>query len=160
MTFYFTLHHGYAGQGMNSTLYRAIIISMVLGIRYHADQVLRGNYTGWPFTADVTLFSFSLLFYPLALIGLVLSATGKVGPRYWIVLGIAATTSFFFAHFSPWAGETPVQLAQNFPIEGLGFIATLWLGLFFALLIWMTVCAMQLHAQSKHGYHGPRRNLG
>lgn len=55
-------HHGYAGQQMNTKLYQVIIFNLALGIRYHVDQVLRDSFTGWPFTADVTLLSLSLLF--------------------------------------------------------------------------------------------------
>lgn len=144
---------------MNRKLYPVIFFNLALGIRYHVDQVLRDSFTGWPFTADVTLFSLSLLFYPLALIGLILSVTGWVGPRYWSVLGFAAATSVFLAHFSPWAGETPVQLAQSVPAGG-GFVAVVWLCVFFLMLIWMTVRGFQLHTESKRENRSARENSG
>ncbi len=38
-----------------------------LGVLHHLDHVLRADHSGWPFSPEVTPFTFSLLIYPIAL---------------------------------------------------------------------------------------------
>ena len=38
-----------------------------LGLLHHLDHVLRADHSGWPFTPEVTPFTFSLLIYPIVL---------------------------------------------------------------------------------------------
>jgi hypothetical protein len=44
---------------------RFFVLTTILGILHHADHVLRYDHSGWPFRADVTPFTYSLLVYPL-----------------------------------------------------------------------------------------------
>ena len=42
----------------------------VFSILHHVEHVARGNHSGWPFQAEVTPFTFSLLIYVLILPGI------------------------------------------------------------------------------------------
>ena len=44
-----------------------LAIPTLLGLLHHTDHVLRADHSGWPFTAHVTPFTYSLLVYPLLL---------------------------------------------------------------------------------------------
>jgi len=37
---------------------------LVIGLLHHADHILRYDHSGWPFRAEITPFTFSLLVYP------------------------------------------------------------------------------------------------
>lgn len=55
-----------------------------VGLVHHADHVLRADHSGWPFTAEPTPFTASLLVYPIALA--IVVARG----RPWLRVGLAA----------------------------------------------------------------------
>jgi hypothetical protein len=44
---------------------KLLAASAAIGILHHIDHVLRADHSGWPFRADVTPFTFSLLVYPV-----------------------------------------------------------------------------------------------
>jgi hypothetical protein len=52
---------------------------------HQLDHLLRGDVSGWPFTADVTWFTASLLLYPALLAGLLLLGTR---PRVQVALAV------------------------------------------------------------------------
>ncbi|GAA1750513.1 hypothetical protein [Kocuria aegyptia] len=64
----------------NRRLYELILIALVLAVGHHLDHIIRGNHVGWPLTAEVNAFTFSLIIYPLILTGLALSRAGVIGP--------------------------------------------------------------------------------
>ena len=43
----------------------------MIGMFHHVDHVLRFDHSGWPFKAEVTTFTFSLLVYPVVALTLV-----------------------------------------------------------------------------------------
>jgi hypothetical protein len=50
----------------NLSLSEKLILSIFpLGILHHIDHALRGDHSGWPFRPEVTLFTFTLLIYPI-----------------------------------------------------------------------------------------------
>jgi hypothetical protein len=53
----------------------------ILGLLHHADHVFRGNHSGWPFSADVTPFTFSLLIYPILIYGIWRTWRRQASPR-------------------------------------------------------------------------------
>jgi hypothetical protein len=73
---------------------RLIIVIVPLGILHHADHVLRADHAGWPFRPEVTIFTFTLLIYPL------LALAYSMGSRPWVRAGVISTVAFFtlFAH--------------------------------------------------------------
>ncbi len=42
-----------------------MILLLVLGILHHIDHILRHDHSGWPFTNEITPFTYSLVVYPL-----------------------------------------------------------------------------------------------
>jgi hypothetical protein len=82
-----------------------------LGFLHHTDHVLRANHSGFPFTSQVTTFTFTLAIYPLVLGGHFLDA----GPNYWILFDALSFVGLGLAHtlieppadqFDPWAEGT------------------------------------------------------
>jgi hypothetical protein len=56
-----------------------------LAFLHHVDHVLRADNSGWPFTADVTPFTISLLVYPIFAIDFLL-----LRGRPWVRIGLVA----------------------------------------------------------------------
>ena len=73
---------GADSRGPNRILYGLIFLAMFLSLGHHIDHIIRGNNVGWPLTAEVNAFTYSLGIYPLILLGLCLYASGRVGPGY------------------------------------------------------------------------------
>lgn len=65
--------------------YVVIFTPFILGLLHHVDHIVRGNHVGWPLTAEVNPFTYSLLVYPLLLIGLYVSwFTDLNATNYWV----------------------------------------------------------------------------
>ena len=58
---------------------------VALAFLHHLDHVLRGDNSGWPFTADVTPFTISLLVYPIFVLDFLL-----LRDRPWVRVGLVA----------------------------------------------------------------------
>ena len=83
---------------------RPLLIGIaVFGLLHHADHVLRADHSGWPFQAEVTPFTFSLLIYPMLL------ADYVVRRKPWIRVGLlsAGLTFLLLVHATV---ETPADL--------------------------------------------------
>ena len=73
----------------------------ILALLHHADHVIRGNHSGWPFKPEVTPFTFSLGIYLLLLSGLYLTAGGRLGPGYWLATAVVLFAIVAWVHFGP-----------------------------------------------------------
>jgi hypothetical protein len=73
----------------------------LFGILHHADHVVRGNHSGWPFQEEVTPFTFSLLIYALVLPALYLTAKGRLMAGYWLFTAVVGLTLVVWIHFVP-----------------------------------------------------------
>jgi hypothetical protein len=110
--------------------------SIGVGVLHHVDHVLRGNHSGFPFTAQVTVFTPTLLLYPLALGGLYFDA----GPLYWVVFDSAALIGVVGVHlaleppghvYHPWVDRSNL-LGVRAPVLGgvaLGILSGLTVSL-------------------------------
>ncbi len=58
---------------------------VALAFLHHIDHVLRADNSGWPFTADVTPFTISLLVYPIFALDFLL-----LRDRPWVRVGLVA----------------------------------------------------------------------
>jgi hypothetical protein len=58
---------------------------VALAFLHHIDHVLRADNSGWPFTADVTPFTISLLVYPIFVLDFLL-----LRDRPWVRVGLVA----------------------------------------------------------------------
>src|SRR5918997_3528636 len=80
------MRKGSAVSMQNRILCGLIFLAMFLSLGHHIDHIIRDNNVGWPLTAEVNAFTYSLGIYPLILLGLCLYASGRVGPGHWAIL--------------------------------------------------------------------------
>ena len=106
--------------------------AVVFGLMHHTDHVIRGNHSGWPFEAEVTPFTFSLLIYALILPGIYLTARRRSIPGYHLFVAILGLALLDFVHFVPTGDyEAPIQdiyMVYESPLSGmlaLGVLASL-----------------------------------
>ena len=94
----------------------------VFGLLHHADHVIRGNHSGWPFQAEVTPFTFSLLIYALILPGIYMTARGRDVAGYHLFVAIVGLALIGAVHFVPVGDyEAPVHdiyMVYGSPVAG------------------------------------------
>ncbi|MDQ3809604.1 MAG: hypothetical protein M3336_04875 [Chloroflexota bacterium] len=77
------------------------LLAAALGALHHLDHIVRANHVGWPVVPQVTPFTFSLLVYPLLLVGAYLTARHRVGAWYWLAISIPILALVVNVHFNP-----------------------------------------------------------
>ena len=83
--------------------------AVFFSLLHHADHVVRGSHSGWPFEAEVTPFTYSLLVYALVLPGIYLTARGRDVTGYRLFVALGGLALIGFVHFVPVAGhEAPI----------------------------------------------------
>lgn len=120
---------------MDRRLWLLVAATTALGLGHHVDHLIRGNHVGWPVIAEVTPFTWSLGFYPVILLGVVLSHRGVAGPGFWALLTAAG---FFFvglSHFGPVAAEPPADIVGAYRSPLAGRLALAWLAVFLVFLL-------------------------
>lgn len=130
-------------------LYALILIALVLAVGHHLDHIIRGNHVGWPLTAQVNAFTFSLIIYPLILTGLVLSRAGIIGPGTWIFLSGGGALFLTVIHFGPWALEPPGDIIEPYDPPLIGWLAFGWLLALIGVLIASTIYEVRLWLQDR-----------
>ena len=94
----------------------------VFGLLHHADHVIRGNHSGWPFQAEVTPFTFSLLIYALILPGIYLTSRGRDVAGYHLFVAVVGLALLGTVHFVPTGGqESPIHdiyMVYESPVSG------------------------------------------
>ena len=108
--------------------------AVVLSLGHHLDHVVRGNHTGWPVTAEVTPFTYSLAVYPVIALGVFLTLTGRAGPRFWMLVSGPGALFLLAVHAGPAALEPPRDILGAYSVPGLGPLAFAWLVLLVATL--------------------------
>ena len=84
-------------------------VATIFSVLHHADHVIRGSHSGWPFQAEVTPFTFSLLIYALILPGIYLTARGCSIAGYHLFVAVSGLVLISFVHFVPVEGyEAPI----------------------------------------------------
>ncbi|WP_276258858.1 hypothetical protein [Haloglomus litoreum] len=133
------------GGSLTTQAYLLFGLATVLGMAHHVDHVIRGNHVGWPVTASVNPFTYSLAIYPLVALGFVLAVTGWAGARYWAGVMTFGVGMLVFFHLSPWAVEPPgdVILPYANPVFGylafailLALIVVVAAGAGYSILLW------------------------
>ena len=131
------------------TLYILIYLAAALAIGHHIDHVIRGNHVGWPITPDVNAFTYSLGIYPAILTGLILYATGRVGPGFWIFLSGGGALFLGAIHFGPGALEPPQDIIGLYDPPILGWLAFGWLLALVGVLVVSTLYEARLWMQKR-----------
>jgi hypothetical protein len=95
----------------------------VFSIQHHVEHVARGNHSGWPFQAEVTPFTFSLLIYVLILPGIYLTARGRDVAGYHLFVAVTGLALLGAVHFVPTGGqESPIHdiyIVYESPVAGM-----------------------------------------
>jgi hypothetical protein len=112
-------------------LYLLIALAVILSVGHHVDHVIRGNNVGWPIDSEVNAFTFSLLIYPLILIGLL--------------------------HFAPAAIEPPREIVDPYDSPVLGWLALAWLVAFIGVLAFTSLYEARLQRRRRRDRGGSRR---
>jgi hypothetical protein len=99
------MHKVSAVSGPNRILYGLIFLAMFMSLGHHVDHMIRGNHVGWPLTAELNAFTYSLGIYPLIFFGLYLYASGRVGKGFWALLSGTGALFVAWIHFGPTAVE-------------------------------------------------------
>jgi hypothetical protein len=110
-------------------------LAVVLSVGHHVDHAIRGNHVGWPLTAEVNAFTFSLGIYPAVAIGLLLYLSGRVGPGFWAFLSGGGAAFLAFIHFGPQAIEPPGDIIGAHDSPFIGWLAFVWLLALVAVLL-------------------------
>lgn len=130
---------------LTRTFYLFVLVPTVLSVAHHVDHIVRGNHVGWPVTAQVNEFTYSLAIYPLLAISLSLTLTRRVDARYWAGFFAFSSGMLAYLHISPWAVEPPQDVIVPYanPAVGylafailLGLIASVVLGALYGAVLW------------------------
>ncbi|MCU4744153.1 hypothetical protein [Natronoglomus mannanivorans] len=117
----------YRAEGADTRLYALIGIATVFGIGHHLDHIIRGNHVGWPLIPEVTVFTYTLMIYPVIAIGVYATITERVGVWYWtLALGVILF-AVVVTHFGPWATEPPQDVIEPYDTVYAGYAAFGWL---------------------------------
>ena len=129
------MRKGSAVSVRDKTLYGLIFLALFMSLGHHIDHVIRGNNVGWPLTAEVNAFTYSLGIYPLIILGLYLYASGRVGPGFWAILSGSGAVFVAWIHFAPAAVEPPADIINLYEPRIVGWLAFLWLVVFVGVLV-------------------------
>jgi len=130
---------------LTRAFYLFVLVPTVLGAAHHVEHIVRGNHVGWPVTAHVTEFTYSLAIYPLIAISLYLTLTRRVDARYWVGFFVFSSGMLAYLHISPWAVEPPQDIIVPYasPAAGylafailLGLITSVCLGILYSAVLW------------------------
>jgi hypothetical protein len=95
----------------------------VFSVLHHVDHVARGNHSGWPFQAEVTPFTYSLLIYAPILPGIYLTARGRDVAGYHLFVAVTGLVLLGTVHFAPTGGqESPIHdiyMVYESPVAGM-----------------------------------------
>lgn len=97
-------------KGYRRALLGLATAATIFSLLHHADHVMRGSHSGWPFEAEVTPFTFSLVIYLLILPGIYLTARGRSIAGYHLFVAAGGLAMLGFVHFVPVEGhEAPIS---------------------------------------------------
>ena len=130
--------------GPDRILYGLVFLAMFLSLGHHIDHVIRGNNVGWPLTAEVNAFTYSLGIYPLIILGLFLYRSNRVGSGYWALLSGSGAIFLAAIHFGPDAIEPPADIITLYEPRIIGWLAFLLLVVFVVVLV--ATCIYELRS--------------
>ena len=137
------MRNGSAVCGPNTTN-KILYALMFMSLGHHIDHVIRGNHVGWPLTEHATPFTYSLVVYPLIVLGLYLYASGRVGAGYWAILSGSGALFVAAIHFGPTAVEPPAEIIDLYEARIVGWLAFGWLVIFVMVLV--ATCMSELRS--------------
>jgi hypothetical protein len=127
------------------------ILAALCGIGHSVDHVIRAEHAGWPFIPQVTPFTFSLLEYPLVLVGIYLTLRNERWfALYWLVLATVGLFLISLNHLRPNGPETLMSGYDGYTdkVQGVFFEAML-LG---TLVLLAALVATAIHTRRELGH--------
>ncbi len=94
------------------TLLRLIWVIAMLNAAHTIDHVIRGDFHWPPDGQSVGFLLIITSIYLLIGVGLRLSWSGRVGPRFWTIIGGAGLALGWLSHFSPFTDQ-PLHVIQS-----------------------------------------------
>ncbi len=119
------------GDGLRRGILAAAVATTAFSVLHHLEHVAR-DAAGWPFTAEMNGFTFTLLIYPVAIVGVWLATRGLYGAYHVIAAGgglalVAGT------HLVPAAGD-PIAGIYGHYADTAPLLSVLAVGILAALL--------------------------
>lgn len=135
-----------------------LVVATVLGLVHHTDHVLRVDHSGWPFQADVSPFTYSLLVYPIVFFVFLARSRPLLGAGVLAPAFIALQAAHILvetpadqygvwtnnASSEPYALGTPNLLGLESQVLG---IAAAGVSIFLSFLILSTVISLLMDAR-------------
>ena len=124
----------------------------VFSVLHHADHVVRGNHSGWPFQPEVTPFTFSLLIYALILPAIYLTARGRDVAGYHLFVAVTGLALLGFVHFAPTGEqESPIHdiyMVYESPVAGI-FALVILTGLISSVALLAITASMKVRRRTR-----------
>lgn len=115
--------------------------ALVFSALHHADHVIRGSHSGWPFGSEVTPFTYSLLIYALILPAIYLTVRGRDVAGYHLFVAVGGLALVGIVHFVPVGGhEAPI--GDIYAAYGNAPAGLLALGILVGLIVSVTALAV------------------
>lgn len=140
-----------------------LAITVIMGLLHHADHVLRHDHSGWPFIAEITPFTFSLLVYPI-LLSVYLARSWswyRAAATGFILVGIQAAHTWLETprdQYHTWAAgvsDFPQSLGQSNLLHvaspAMG-IAAVVVSILLSIALFLTVIGFIRDGLNRNGY--------
>lgn len=114
-----------------------VVLIAVFTALHLFDHVVRGDFH-WPIDAQsVAFIVVTAVIYGVLGLGLLLYRTGRVGPRFWTITGVAGLAFGWLSHFSPFTDQPLGVILGAYTSRLAGWVALAFL-LVLMLLVLMT----------------------
>jgi len=125
----------------DAKLISLVALATILSVGHTVDHVLRGDLR-WPLSAEsVPFIVFSLVTYLVVGGGLYPYVKGRIGRRYWAIVGGLGLLVGWLGHFSPFTDQPPRHILDAYATGAAGWLALGWL-----IMLMLTLIAGTLYA--------------
>ncbi|HEY9421696.1 MAG TPA: hypothetical protein VIW92_09800, partial [Thermoanaerobaculia bacterium] len=128
-------------------LLSAAMFPLVFAALHHVEHVIRGTHVGWPVIAEVTPFTFSLVVYPILLLGMLLTARGAARAGYWLFVGVLGLGIVGWSH-GPQSDEQVAGIYYFYADRIWGVVSVGILALTLIGLVNLLITALRIRASS------------
>src|SRR5262245_35195853 len=125
-----------------------VALTAILSVGHTVDHARRGD-LHWPLSLEsVPFIVFSLVTYLVVGGGLYFYVKGRIGPRFWAIVGGLGLAVGWLGHFSPFTDQPPRHIVDAYATGAAGWLALGWLIMLMLTLIAATFYATYLSGQA------------